>query len=108
MKFGFVRDSKRTQKFEQMQAEALKKQGAEEIIVARTDIDYFTLATKLKSGDSLYIKSLDRLNKDYEKAVLAIMYLKEKGVDVYINGVLVTDKTIAEVKELIYFIHTTE
>jgi DNA invertase Pin-like site-specific DNA recombinase len=98
MKYGYVRDSRRTEKFEQMQADALKKHGAEEIIVAETAVDYISMARKLKSGDSLYIKSLDRLNKDYEKAFLTVLYLMEKGVAVYIEGELVNgyDIMIAE------------
>lgn len=91
MKYGYVRDSRRTEKFEQMQADALKKHGAEEIIVAKTDIDYLSMATKMKSGDSLYIKSFDRLNKDYEKAFLTTQYLMAKGVKVYIDGMLVDE-----------------
>lgn len=91
MKYGYVRDSRRTEKFEQMQADALKKHGAEEIIVAETAVDYISMARKLKSGDSLYIKSLDRLNKEFEKAVLTVMYLRAKGVDVYVDGEMVVD-----------------
>lgn len=102
MKYGFVRESTRTNDFEQMQVEKLKQQGAEEIIIAQTDVDYFSLTSKLKSGDCLYITDLTRLNRDYERAVLTAMYLREKKVDVYIGGSIVTDIDMMIAKSFVY------
>ncbi|MCL2019351.1 MAG: recombinase family protein [Oscillospiraceae bacterium] len=55
-------------------------------------ISYTTLVKKLKSGDLLYIKSIDRLGRNYEEIQNQWRILtKEKGVDIAVLDIPLLD-----------------
>lgn len=88
--YGYIRVSSRDQN-EDRQRIALRGKGVEERYiymdkVSGKDFDrpqYKALVKKLKSGDLLYIQSIDRLGRNYEEVQHQWRVLtKEKNVDI--------------------------
>ncbi|MDO5015388.1 MAG: recombinase family protein [Clostridia bacterium] len=92
MKYGYVRVSTKDQNVDR-QLKALENCG-ENIERIYTDKssgkdfdrqDYKKMVKDLKSGDELYIKSIDRLGRNYEQIIEQWHYLtKIKGVDIIV------------------------
>ncbi len=90
--YGYVRVSTREQN-EDRQLIALREIGVEDEFVymdkqSGKDFNrpkYKNLLKKLKKGDMLYIKSIDRLGRNYEEILQQWRILtKEKGVDIIV------------------------
>ena len=88
--FGYIRVSTKEQN-EVRQVKALKEQGVKK---SNTFIDwqsgkdfnrpaYHRMIEKVKEGDLIVIKSIDRLGRNYEEIIMQWKYLtKEKKVDI--------------------------
>ena len=90
--YGYIRVSSKDQK-ENRQQIALKEAGVDETNVyidkqSGKDFDrpqYKEMLRKLKKDDLLYIKSIDRLGRNYEEILYQWRLLtKEKGVDIVV------------------------
>ena len=107
---GYARVSSREQNLAR-QIEALKKYVSEDMIVcdkaSGKDFDragYQSLKIgigKLVKGDTLYIKSLDRLGRNKEQAKAELQYFKSIGVRVKVIDIPSTMTDIAEGQEWI-------
>ena len=91
-KYGYVRVSSKEQNVDR-QVEALKEHGIEkkDMYIDKQSGKNFnrkaykSLMRKLKSGDELYIKSIDRLGRDYEEIIDQWRYItKVKNVDIIV------------------------
>ncbi len=90
--YGYVRVSTREQK-EDRQIDSMLEQGIDEenIFVDKQSgkdfnrPNYNSLVQKIKRDDLIYIKSIDRLGRDYEEIIEQWKLLtKEKGVDIVV------------------------
>ena len=74
MKYGYARISTKGQKLDR-QLQALEEVGCEKIITDKESGKSFArkgyrrLARQLRGGDELYIKSIDRLGRNYEEII---------------------------------------
>ncbi len=90
--YGYVRVSTREQNVaRQIQAMALAGIASANIFVDRESgktfqrSQYQRLVKRLRSGDALYLKSIDRLGRDYEEIIEQWRYLtKVKHVDIIV------------------------
>ena len=75
MKYGYARISTKGQKLDR-QLQALEEVGCEKIITDKESGKSFArkgyrrLARQLRGGDELYIKSIDRLGRNYEEIIV--------------------------------------
>ena len=85
--YGYARVSSREQN-ENRQLIALKEVGLTGNVIfldKQSGKDFKKLLRKLKKGDSLYVKSIDRLGRNYEEIQQQWRLLtKEKGVDIVV------------------------
>ena len=97
--YGYIRVSSRDQN-EDRQLIALKEVGVEQRNIyldkqSGKDFDrpkYRKLLRKLKKGDLLYIKSIDRLGRNYEEILQQWRVLtKEKGIDIVVLDMQLLD-----------------
>ena len=90
MQYGYVRVSTINQK-EDRQTESMKKLGIEKIYIEKCSgkdferKEYKKLISKLKKNDILFIKSIDRLGRNYNEILENWrMLTKEKGIDIVV------------------------
>ena len=91
-KYGYIRVSSRDQNIarqvEAMLDIGIRKQDMYVDKQSGTDFDrgeYKRLVKKLKAGDELYVKSIDRLGRDYEEIIEQWRYLtKTKDIDIIV------------------------
>ena len=97
MKYGYARISTKGQKLDR-QLQALEEVGCEKIITDKESGNSFArkgyrrLARQLRGGDELYIKSIDRLGRNYEEIIQQWRHLtKEKGIDIVVLDMALLD-----------------
>ena len=91
-KYGYIRVSSRDQNIarqvEAMLDIGIRKQDMYVDKQSGKDFDrgeYKRLVKKLKAGDELYVKSIDRLGRDYEEIIEQWRYLtKTKDIDIIV------------------------
>lgn len=92
MKYGYVRVSTKDQNIER-QLVAMEKQNIQENNIFIDKVSgkdfnrksYKRLIRKLKKGDELFVKSIDRLGRNYEEIINEWNYLvKKKEVDIIV------------------------
>ena len=91
-KYGYIRESSRDQNIarqvEAMLDIGIRKQDMYVDKQSGKDFDrgeYKRLVKKLKAGDELYVKSIDRLGRDYEEIIEQWRYLtKTKDIDIIV------------------------
>ena len=105
MKFGYIRVSTKEQSIDR-QLEALKSYvDIENIFIDKESgkdfnrEQYQLLKHKLRKGDELYIKELDRLGRNKEQVKQELQYYKEQGIRVKILDIPTTMQDIAEGQE---------
>lgn len=101
MKYGYARVSAKDQSLDR-QIDALEKAGIgdKDIVSEKASgktLDrerYKKLVKKLKSGDELYLMSLDRLGRCYEELCNEWDELEKKGIDVTVMDMPVLKKNV--------------
>lgn len=91
MKYAYIRVSTKSQNIDRQYLELSKYVTKNNIFIDRESgkdfkrLNYQKLRQRLTKGDELYIKSIDRLGRNYNLMTEEFRYLaKEKGVIVYI------------------------
>lgn len=94
--YGYVRVSTTGQN-EQRQVQALLEHGIDERFIFVDKISGRSITNRpqleilknaLREGDTLFIKSLDRLSRDYNDTKNFLLYLQETGVDIVVIDML--------------------
>lgn len=100
MEYGYVRVSTITQK-EDRQVESMREKGINNIYVEKCSgknferEQYKKLFKKLKQNDILYIKSIDRLGRNYDEILENWRILtKEKNVDIVVIDMPLLDTRV--------------
>ncbi len=92
MKYGYVRDSLNKKEYIEKQAKILKQKGADEIIIEKSKLHVFKkyrpklkrLLKKVRSGDSIYVVSANRITRSEQEFSKIVSELESKNVDLYI------------------------
>ena len=84
MRIGYVKN-KDIESIEK-QLNNIVKDGIDEVILDRTGERLPEVLSRLQSGDSLHISSLDRLSRQIREASRIIETLQSRGVEVYVSG----------------------
>lgn len=102
MEYGYARVSTITQNLDRQLDELIKKGIQEENIYTDKEsgkdfnrTNYKKLLRKMKSGDTLFIKSIDRLGRNYNMVLDEWRILtKEKGIDIVVIDMPLLDTRI--------------
>jgi len=87
MKYGYIRDALSNGESIEKQKDALTELGVENFIIESSGgMELTQLLEDLRSGDSLYVVTLDRLTRNMNRAIEIQEMLEKKGVVLYVDG----------------------
>lgn len=85
MRYGYVRSSTQDKEQINKQIELLKRYNIDEFVIEETGHDLENLLEKLKSGDRLYVTTLDRLSRSENTCIDIATDLLTKNITVYVG-----------------------
>lgn len=85
MKYGYVRSATQDKEQINKQIELLKRFNIDEFVIEETGHDLENLLEKLKSGDRLYVTTLDRLSRSANTCLDIATDLLAKNITVYVG-----------------------
>ena len=106
MKYGYLRVSTKEQSEARQIAELIKYVDTQNIFIDKSSgrnferPNYILLKEKIKSGDEIYFKELDRLGRNKKSMKEELEYFKKKGVIVRILDIPTTIMDFKEFGEL--------